>query len=61
MKTVNYVFLSKNDGNLPFIMKICHSFVYLKIYFEKQISLVFCTTLNTEPNPECSHFLINVN
>ena len=26
-------------------MKICYYFVYLKIYFEKLLSLVFCTTL----------------
>ena len=35
--------------DLPlYIMKICHYFVYVEIYFEKQISLVFCTTLKSQ-------------
>ena len=45
MKNVDDVILSKNDWNLPIVMKIYHNFVYWKIYFEKQLSQVICITL----------------
>lgn len=50
MKTVNYVFLSKTLEiylNLlnAVIMKTCHHSVHLEIYFEKMLSLLFCTIL----------------
>lgn len=46
MKTVNYIFLSKNYRNFPIKIKMCYYFVYSKIYFGKQLSQVFCTTLS---------------
>ena len=59
MKNVNYVFWSKNDRNLPIIMKIRHYFVYLKKYLEIQLSprILIWTTLRTLAGWPCASVL----